>query len=41
MIEFTIPDFNGTIIESIISLFLSFSNTKRREVVFRTQWFIG
>ena len=27
--------------ENIISLFLSFSNTERREVVFRTQWFIG
>ena len=33
MIEFSIPDFNETIIKNIISLFLSFSNTKRREVV--------
>ena len=42
MIEFSIPDFNETIIKHIISLFLSFSNTeRRREVVFRTQWFIG
>ena len=41
MIEFSIPDFNETIIKNIISLFLSFSNTERREVVFRTQWFIG
>ena len=30
MIEFSIPDCNET-----------FSNTERREVVFRTQWFIG
>ena len=36
MIEFAIPDFNETIIKNIISLFLSFSNTERREVVFRT-----
>ena len=41
MIEFSIPDFNETIIKNIISLFLSFSNTERREVVFCTQWFIG
>ena len=41
MIEFSIPDFNETIIKNIISLFLSFLNTERREVVFRTQWFIG
>ena len=41
MVEFSIPDFNETIIKNIISLFLSFSNTERREVVFRTQWFIG
>ena len=41
MIEFSIPDFNKTIIKNIISPFLSFSNTKRSEVVFRTQWFIG
>ena len=41
MIEFSIPDFNETIIKNIISLFLSFSNTERREVVFRAQWFIG
>ena len=36
MIEFSIPDFNETIIKNIISLFLSFWNTERREVVFRT-----
>ena len=36
MIEFSIPDFNETIIKNIISLFLSFLNTERREVVFRT-----
>ena len=41
MIEFSIPDFNETIISNIISLFLSLSNTGRREVVFCTQWFIG
>ena len=41
MIEFSIPDFNETIIKNIISLFLSFSNTERRGVVFCTQWFIG
>ena len=41
MIEFSIPDFNEIIIKNIISLFPSFSNTERREVVFRTQWFIG
>ena len=41
MIEFSIPDFNETIIKNIISLFLSFSNTEWREVVFRTQWFIS
>ena len=41
MIEFSIPDFNETIIKNIISLFLSFSNTERRKVVFCTQWFIG
>ena len=41
MIEFFIPDFTETIIKNIISLFLSFSNTERREVVFRTQCFIG
>ena len=41
MIEFSITDFNETIIKNIISLFLSFSNTERREVIFRTQWFIG
>ena len=41
MIEFTIPDFNETIIKNIISLYLSFSNIELREVVFRTQWFIG
>ena len=33
MIEFSIPDFNETIIKNIISVFLSFSNTERREVV--------
>ena len=38
MIEFSIPDFNETIIENIISLFLSFSNTERREVVFIGQY---
>ena len=41
MIEFSIPDFNETIIKNIISLFLSFSNTERRGIVFCTQWFIG
>ena len=41
MIEFSIPDFNETIMKNIISLFLSFANTERREVVFRTQWFLG
>ena len=41
MIEFSIPDFNETIIKNIISLFLSFLNTERREVVFHMQWFIG
>ena len=41
MIEFSIPDFDETIIKNIVSLFLSFSNTERREVVFHTQWFIG
>ena len=41
MIKFSIPDFNETIIKNIISLFLSFLNTEHREVVFRTQWFIG
>ena len=41
MIESSILDFNETIIKNIISLFLSFLNTERREVVFRTQWFIG
>ena len=40
-IEFSIPDFNEKIINNIISLFLSFSNSERREVVFRTQLFIG
>ena len=30
IIEFSIPDFNETIIKNIISLFLSFSNTERR-----------
>ena len=39
--EFSIPDFNETIIKNIISLFLSFSNAERRKVVFLTQWFIG
>ena len=41
MIEFSIPDFNEIIIKNIISLFLSFLNTERREVVFCTQWSIG
>ena len=41
MIEFSIPDFNETIIKNIILQFLSFLNTERGEVVFRTQWFIG
>ena len=41
MIKFSIPDFNETIFKNIISLFLSFSNIERTEVVFRTQWFIG
>ena len=41
MIEFSIPDCNETIIKNTISLFLSVSNTERRKVVFRTQWFIG
>ena len=38
MFEFSIPDFNET---NIISLFISSSNTERREVVFCTIWFIG
>ena len=37
MIEFSIPDFNETIIKNIISPWLSFLNTERREVMFRTQ----
>ena len=41
MTEFSIPDFNETIIKNIISLFIIFLNTERREVVFRPQWFIG
>ena len=41
MIEFSISDFNETIVNNIFSLFLSVSNTERREDVFRTQWFIG
>ena len=41
MIEFSVPDFNETIVKNIISLFLSFSNTECREVLFHTQWFIG
>ena len=41
MIELSIPDFNETIIKNIILIFLSFSNTERRGVVFCTQWFIG
>ena len=41
MIKFSIPDFNETIIQNIISLFLSFSNNERRKVVFSTQSFIG
>ena len=41
MIEFSIPDFNETTIKNIILLFLNFSNTERREVVYCTQWFIG
>ena len=39
MIEFSISDFNETIIKNIISLFLSFSNIEGRKVVFRSQWF--
>ena len=34
MTEFSIPDFNKTIIKNIISLFLRFLNTERREVVY-------
>ena len=41
MIEFSIPDFNEKMIKNVISLILNFSNTERREVVFRTKWFIG
>ena len=41
MIEFSIPDFNETIIKNIILLFLSFSNTERYGVIFCTQWFTG
>ena len=41
MIKFSIPDLNETIIKNNILLFLSFSNTARREVVFCTQGFIG
>ena len=41
MIEFSIPDFIETSIKNIMSLFLSFSNTERREVAFRTLWFFG
>ena len=41
MTEFSISDFNETIIKNIILLFLSFSNTERRGVVFCTQWLIG
>ena len=37
MIEFFMPDFDETIIKNIISLFSSFLDTERREVVFRTQ----
>ena len=32
IIEFSIPDFNETIIKNIISLFLSVSNTESPEV---------
>ena len=41
MFEFSILDFNEKIIKNIILLFLSFSNTARRGVVFCTQWFIS
>ena len=40
-LNFLIRHFHRRILENIIPLFLSFSNTERREVVFRTQWFIG
>ena len=40
-LNFLMRHFHRRILENIISLFLSFSNTERREVVFRTQWFIG
>ena len=41
MIESSILYFNETIIKNIILLFLTFSNTAHRGVVFCTQWFIG
>ena len=41
MTEFSITDFNETIIKTIISLFLSSSKIGRREVLFYTLWFIG
>ena len=40
-LNFLMRHFHRRIFENIISLFLSFSNTERREVVFRTQWFIS
>ena len=40
MIEFSISDFKEKTIKNIISRFSSFSNTERREVMFRTHWFI-
>ena len=40
-VEFFKRHFHWRILENIISLFLSFSNSERREVAFRTQWFIG
>ena len=41
VVEFFKRYFHRHILDDIISLFLSFSSTERREVVFRTQKFIG
>ena len=41
MVEFSIPDFDVTIIKNIILIFLRFLNTERRELVLCTQWFVG
>ena len=40
-LNFLMRHFHRRILDNIILLFLSFSNTERREGVFRTQWFIG